>query len=149
MLLHHPRPFELRGPRTAVALELPPVALERLVTGTGRLGLYLDGVRGATGGAYFEVYGELPEAAEPDPASRHYLGNLTVFSPRDAGSTTLALDASTLRGLLAATAAPPRKLTLTFVRRGLEPPEGRPDPARGQPTSTPITVQGLRLVQEP
>ena len=142
------REITLDKESTTVAVKVP-VALPESVgsEGGGRLGLYLDGVEGRSG-AFFEVYANLPRGAKPDPASPYYLGTLSAFGPKGGAGATVGYDIGKLVRALESEGRWDGDLTLTFLRRGLEPPAGQPG-LRTAPKETPaMRVKRVRIVRE-
>jgi hypothetical protein len=143
------RGITLDKERTTVAVKVPVALPESLGSegGGGRLGLYLDGVEGRSG-AFFEVYANLPRGAKPDPASPYYLGTLSAFGPKGGAGATVGYDIGKLVRALESEGRWDGDLTLTFLRRGLEPPAGQPSP-RTAPKETPaMRVKRVRVVRE-
>lgn len=145
------REITLDKERTTVAIKVP-VALPESLGNEGksegkRLGLYLDGVEGRSG-AFYEVYANLPRGAKPDPASPYYLGTLSVFGPKGGAGATVGYDIGQLVRALESEGRWDGDLTLTFLRRGLEPPAGQPG-LRTAPKETPaMRVKRVRVVRE-
>ena len=145
------REITLDKERTTVAVKVP-VALPESLGSKGqsegkRLGLYLDGVEGRSG-AFFEVYANLPRGAKPDPASPYYLGTLSAFGPRGGAGATVGYDIGKLVRALESEGRWDGDLTLTSLRRGLEPPAGQPG-LRTAPKNTPaVRVKRVRVVRE-
>jgi len=143
------REITLDKESTTVAVKVPVALPESLGRegGGGRLGLYLDGVEGRSG-AFFEVYANLPRGAKPDPASPYYLGTLSAFGPKGGAGATVGYDIGKLVRALESEGRWDGDLTLTFLRRGLEPPAGQPD-LRTAPKETPaMRVKRVRVVRE-
>ena len=141
------REITLDKERTTVAVKVPVALPESLGNEGGRLGLYLDGVEGRSG-AFFEVYANLPRGAKPDPASPYYLGTLSAFGPKGGAGATVGYDIGKLVRALESEGRWDGDLTLTFLRRGLEPPAGQPG-LRTAPKETPaMRVKRVRVVRE-
>ena len=141
------REITLDKERTTVAVKVPVALPESLGSEGGRLGLYLDGVEGRSG-AFFEVYANLPRGAKPDPASPYYLGTLSAFGPKGGAGATVGYDIGKLVRALESEGRWDGDLTLTFLRRGLEPPAGQPG-LRTAPKETPaMRVKRVRIVRE-
>jgi hypothetical protein len=141
------REITLDQERTTVAVKVPVALPESLGSEGKRLGLYLDGVAGRSG-AFFEVYANLPRGAKPDPASPYYLGTLSAFGPKGGAGATVGYDIGKLVRALESEGRWDGDLTLTFLRRGLEPPAGQPSP-RTAPKETPaMRVKRVRIVRE-
>jgi len=99
-------------------------------------------------GAFFEVYANLPRGAKPDPASPYYLGTLSAFGPKGGAGATVGYDIGKLVRALESEGRWDGDLTLTFLRRGLEPPAGQPG-LRTAPKETPaMRVKRVRVVRE-
>jgi len=130
--------------RATVAVDLPAALPE---TKGKRLGLYLDVAAPGRTGTYFEVYADLPPGTEPRPAGPHYLGTLSSFGPRGGAATTVGYDVTKLLRTLAAEGRWNGRMTLTFVRRGLLPPAGKPGVAPKPAPRSPRLVR-VRLVRE-
>ncbi|HEY9420846.1 MAG TPA: hypothetical protein VIW92_05500, partial [Thermoanaerobaculia bacterium] len=100
-------PVILEKDRTTVEIEMPPALPESI--GGDRLGLYIEGLDLGKTGAYFDVY-----------ANSHHVGTLSSFGPAGA---KVGYDITGLVRTLEETGNWKGNLQLTFVRRGLEPPE--------------------------
>jgi hypothetical protein len=130
--------------RTTVEVEVPPAAPE---AAGKKLGLYLEGVDFGRPGVYFEVYAELPPGAEPEPEGTHYLGTLSSYGPKGQG-TTVGFDITRLVRELEAQGRWNGKLSLTFVRRGLEPAPGKPKVETAPKKVPSVRVKRMKIVRE-
>lgn len=132
--------------RVTVTFAVPKAMPEAVPGKTERIGLYLEGIDAEGAGVYFEVYADLAEGATPSPDSPNYLGTLSSFGPKGEKGTTVGYDVTNLVHTLEAQGRWDGELSLTFVRRGLQPPPGRPalETAPGKP----VKIKRVRLVRE-
>jgi hypothetical protein len=134
--------------RTTVAVEMPRVLPEAAGKDGRKLGLLLEGIEFGRPGVYYEVYADLPPGAEPKPEGTRYLGTLSSYGPKGGEGTTLGFDVTSLVRELEAQGRWNGKLSLTFVRRGLEPPPGKPKLETVPKDPPPVRVKRVRLVRE-
>ncbi|HMB53506.1 MAG TPA: hypothetical protein VKU40_09335 [Thermoanaerobaculia bacterium] len=122
-------PFTLGGGRAELTVEAP-VAATAASGEDDRYLLVLDDLELLAAGAYYQVYVNLPQGAEPDPDGPHFVGNLSLFGPtpeqRGEGEGALrhseSFDVSDAVRELAAGGGWDGEVQLTFVR-------GNPAPA--------------------
>ena len=119
------------GERTTVEIEMPASLPES--AGEDRLGLYIEGLDLGKTGAYFDVY-----------ANEQHVGTLSSFGPAGA---KVGYDITGLVRKLEQEGSWKGNLQLTFVRRGLEPPAGRPR-METEPEGPPARFQRIRIVRE-
>lgn len=124
--------------RATVTVDVPPALPGMVEKGGKRLGLYLDGLDLGRGG-YFEVYANLPPGAEVHPQGPHYLGTLSSYGPKGGGSTRVGYDLANLLRAVQAEGSWNGRLTLTFVRRSLQPGQGK-TPAKAVPRVKRVVV---------
>ncbi|MFP5288057.1 MAG: tyrosinase family protein, partial [Thermoanaerobaculia bacterium] len=77
-------PTTLRRERAQVALEIPP-ADAQAGDGQRRMTLVIEGIKFGRPGLYYEVYAGLPQGAQPNPKSPHYVGNIAIFGQLENG----------------------------------------------------------------
>lgn len=132
--------------RVTVSFAVPTALPEAAPGKAERLGLVLEGIDAEHTGVYFEVYAELPEGAAASPDSPLYLGTLASFGPKGKEGTTVSYDVTQLVHRLEAEGRWDGDLSLTFVRRGLQPAPGQPalETAPGKP----VKIKRVRLVRE-
>jgi hypothetical protein len=116
----------VEGEVATMELDMPETLPEWAVSKASRLGLVLDGVEFGRPGIYFDVYAGLPPGTEPNPDSLYYLGTLSSFGPGGDG-TQVSYDVTELVKTLQAEGRWDGGVELTFVRRGLKPPDDQPD----------------------
>lgn len=125
-------PVVLEKERTTVEIEMPPAATESLEE--GKLGLYLEGLDLGKTGTYFDVY-----------ANSQPVGTLSSFGPAGA---KVGFDITGLVRKLEEKGDWKGDLKLTFVRRGLEAPEGAPGAEVLPEEGPPPRFQRIRIVRE-
>ncbi len=133
--------------RTTVEVRMPTDVPQPEDSAGKKLGLYLEGVDFGRPGVYFEVYADLPPGAEPKPEGTRYLGTLSSYGPKGQ-DTTVGFDITRLVRELEAQGRWNGKLSLTFVRRGLEPPPGKPKLEAAPKKVPPVRVKRMRIVRE-
>lgn len=128
---------ELGARPVTVPIDLPASAGRQVrdvaaAPGGGELALNVEGISYDRPGAYYEIYLNLPEGVEPDPAGPYYVGNLAFFGhkPADAGpeheGASQTFRITPLVNQLQARGAWSEDFAVTFVLRELLPPEGQP-----------------------
>ncbi len=140
-------PVTLDEERTTVAIEVPAAQPEAVSRAGDRLGLYVEGLEFGRPGVFFEVYANLPERAAADPAGPHFVGTLSSFGPAG-GETKAGFDITPLARKLADQGRWQGEMTLTFVRRGLEPAEGQPTLETIPDDAPPVRFRRIRIVRE-
>lgn len=113
-------------PRT-VTLAVPSRAT---ASEAGSLWLVVEGLRQLRRGVYYEVYLDLPEGQAPDPAGRHFVGNISLYGmERDSEEgAAQAFDVTEKLRALYDAGPWPGELRVTFVRG----PAGKDAPPEGE-----------------
>ncbi|HEY9420845.1 MAG TPA: tyrosinase family protein [Thermoanaerobaculia bacterium] len=83
-------PTRLTRERARVTVPGIPVAEAESVDGPRRLTLSIEGIKFGRPGIYYEVYANLPQNAQPNPTSPHFVGNLAVFGQLEDGQSAHA-----------------------------------------------------------
>lgn len=125
-------PLTLGAGRAELTVEAP-VAATASIGEDDRYLLVLDDLELLAAGAYYQVYVNLPQGAEPDPDGPHFVGNLSLFGPtpeqRGEGEEPVrhsaSFDVSDAVRELAAGGGWDGEVQLTFVR-------GNPAPATAE-----------------
>lgn len=140
-------PVTLEEERTTVAIEVPAARPEAVSRAGDRLGLYVEGVQFGRPGVFFEVYANLPGQAAADPSGPHFVGTLSSFGPAGA-ETKAGFDITPLAKKLEDQGRWQGEMTLTFVRRGLEPAAGQPALEAVPDDAPPVRFRRIRIVRE-
>lgn len=151
-------PVMVEGERTEVVIDTPPglpelqEAAAREAGGDVRSGLVLHGVEAPRSGVYYDLYAGLPAGSEPDPKGPYHLGTLSSFGPAGeaaAAEVQLGYDLTDQVKTLAAEGRWGGEMTLTLVRRGMEPAaeDGEPTGEAMPEDTPPVRIAMIRIVQ--
>lgn len=152
-------PTTLRRERAQVALEIPPAGLETVDDGPSRMTLLIEGIKFGRPGLYYEVYAGLPQGAQPNPSSPHYVGNIAIFGQLENGQAAhaghadkslqqdamLAYDITRLVERLRNQQGFQGNMALTFVPKGLE---GEQAGLESIPETREVRFERVRIVRE-
>jgi tyrosinase len=154
------------GVSESLTLEAEPVAVDIAVKDTatlvgqalGTLVLNVEGMEmDRNPGAHYEIYLNLPAGQAPDYQSRYYVGNLTFFGlgagahhpggeVEEAASQSFSLEAVEKR-LRESGEWKEGVYSVTFVRRGPEPPPGAPQAVEAEP-AVQVKIRRVTVTRE-